>query len=99
MAHTFYAQSNRPEPTMTVGQLIERLQAFDPSSPVVFRAPLYGAFGANTAYTIEAIDVVAMERRELNIPGGTATDEETGEEYTYESHTQVFNAWSGVVIT
>lgn len=98
MAQTYYAQSDHCPPTMTVGDLIEKLQTLDPSKPVVFRSPLYGAFGSNTAYSIERVDHVSMDRREDHTPGGVGFDEETGEEFAYEPYTQVFHAWEGVVI-
>lgn len=98
MAKTFYAQSESPEPTMTVGQLIERLQAHDPKAPVIFRSPLYGCFGSNTAYTIEGATVEALPREELHIPASSYEDDETGELIEREAHTQIFEAWAGVVI-
>lgn len=99
MGETYYAQSDHRPSTLTVGELIERLSKHDPAAPVVFRTPLYGAFGSHTAYSIDAVTAETLERRENHYPGGErAFDDETGEEYTTEPYTQVFHAWSGVVI-
>lgn len=98
MAHNYYAQSENPAPTMTVGQLIEHLKTFDPAALVIFRSPLYGCFGSNTAYTIDTVEHVVLERREHTIPASEDINEETGETFTHEAEIQVFSAWSGVVI-
>jgi hypothetical protein len=98
VAQTFYAQSDSPSKTLTVGQLIERLQAFDRSAPVIFKSPLYGCFGSNAAYSIDDVSAVMLERHENHIPATTVIDEESGEVVAVESETQVFHAWSGVVI-
>lgn len=99
MAKTYYPQSDFAPPTMTVGDLIERLRQFEPTSLVVFRSPLCGVFGSNTAYSIDAVEKVSMPREEINYPAYRRTDEETGEEFDEEAYTQVKTAWSGVVIT
>lgn len=99
MAQSYYAQSEQPAATLTVGQLIERLKAFDPAELVIFKSPLHGVFGSNTAYTIDAIDKVLLPRREHHTAAGTEIDEESGKETLYEAYTQVFHAWSGVVIS
>ncbi len=98
MAANYYPQSDHRPATLTVGHLIERLSALDPAAPVIFRSPLYGAFGGNTTYSIDKVEAVAVERREEHHDGGVTLDDETGEELTYEAWTQVFEAWSGVVI-
>lgn len=98
MANTFYPQSDHRPATMTVGQLIERLQSLDPTAPVIFRSPQHGCFGSNTAYSIDAVAHESLERREEHYPACVGRDEETGEEYQIEAYTQVFPAWAGVVI-
>jgi hypothetical protein len=98
MGQTAYPQSY-PMTTMTVGQLVERLQGLDPAAQVIFRSPHHGCFGPNEAYTVEAVEAVTMPREELHHPGGVSTDEEIGEEMTYEAHTQVWDEWRGVVIS
>lgn len=95
---TYYAQSRNPEPTMTVGELVRRLQAFDPSERVVFRTPLFGSFGSNTAYTIDSVEHETLAREELHNEGYEYVHDETGEKVVVEAETQVFYAWSGVVI-
>lgn len=99
MAATYYAQNDAPEPTMTVAELIKRLYAFAPDAPVVFRTPLHGSFGANTAYSIERLDEVSLPRKEQHYPAARGLDEETGEEYEAEPYTQVWHAWTGIVIS
>lgn len=99
MGRTYYAQTDHVEKTLTVGELIARLQQFDPTSLVVFKTPLYGAFGSNTAYSIDAIEQVTMERREYVIPASVYEDDETGETIDQPEEIQVFHAWTGVVIT
>lgn len=98
MAETYYAQDAAPTPTMTVGELIDRLRAFDPAERVIFRSPRYGAFGFNTAYSIEAVEREVLERWEYHFPTCVRENEETGEPIAVEAHTQAFHAWSGVVI-
>ncbi len=98
MAQTYHAQSDHRPPTMTVGELITQLSKHDPSALVVFRSPRYGAFGSNTAYTLDTVMAETLERREEHYPAGTCIDEETGEEGEFDAWTQVFHAWSGVVI-
>lgn len=99
MAKTYYAQSEHPTKTMTVGELIDQLSKQDPSAVVVFRTPLYGTFGSNTAYSIDAVAAEVLDRREDYYPACRRIDEETGEEVDVEEYTQVFHAWSGVVIS
>jgi hypothetical protein len=98
MAQSFYAQSEKPESTMTVGQLIDRLKEFDPAAPIIFRSPHYGAFGSDHEYTIDTVTAVRLERREVHYPAGISVSEETGERCAYEAWTDVFHAWTGVVI-
>lgn len=98
MANDYYEQSARRPATMTVAQLIERLKQQNPDSPVIFRSPEHGCFGPEHSYSVDDVWHEALDRREEHIPGGTGTDEETGEPYSYEPSTEVFEAWSGVVI-
>lgn len=98
MAQTFYAQGDDAEPTMTVGQLIARLQELDPSLPVCFRSPLYGCFGSHTAYTIDKVSTEILPYKEHHISGGFITDDETGDVYYREPETQVWTEWTGVII-
>lgn len=101
MGQTYYVQTENPDKyasTKTVGQLIAELQAFDPAERVVFMSPRYGGFGSGTAYSIESVERVVLPREELHTPAHTAFDEEEGVEYQVEAETQVFHAWSGVVI-
>ena len=98
MARTFYPHSENTGLTMTVGQLIEKLQALDPTKPVVFRSPKYGCFGSETAYSIDTVTEVQMLGWEDRYPAGTRIDDETGEEEAYEAWTEVFHPWHGVVI-
>jgi hypothetical protein len=83
---------------MTVGDLIKRLQQFDPADKVIFRSPEFGCYGPDTDYTIDDLSHEALEGREIHHPGGLGEDEETGEEYAIEAYTEVFKPWSGVVI-
>lgn len=99
MGKSYYPQSEyQRATTMTVGDLIERLKAFDPSELVIFQSPFSGSYGPKQAYTIDAVERVALERKEHHTPAHVEIDEETGQEFNVEADTQVFNAWSGVVI-
>ena len=98
MGETFYAQSEHRASTLTVGQLIERLQRHDPNAPVIFQSPRFGAFGSETMYSIECIDAVAFEHDERVFPASTSIDEETGEQIQVEAWTEVWHAWHGVVV-
>jgi len=97
MAKTVYPQSY-PFKTLTVGELIERLSSLDPAAPAIFRLPQFGAFGSGQEYSIERVEAVRLERKELHIPATMALDDETGEEYMTEAETQVWKEWKGVVI-
>lgn len=99
MAKTYFAQSDAPATTMTVGQLIERLQGLDPSAQVVFQSPPHGSYGPRMAYTIDDVAAVALDRHEHVTPARTEVDEETGEEIRLDEDVQVFHAWQGVVIS
>jgi hypothetical protein len=100
MTQTYYPQTEwTPEPTLTVGELIALLQSYEPTLPVCFRSPLYGAFGSHTAYTIESVELTTLPRREHHIPGGFVTDEEDGTVRYVEPETQVWNEWTGVILT
>lgn len=98
MARTYYPQSDHREPTMTVGELIAQLARHDPAATVIFRSPLHGVFGSHTAYTVDTVTAETLERREEHYPADVREDEESGEEVVTEAWTQVFHAWSGVVI-
>jgi hypothetical protein len=98
MGTTYYAQSEHCAETMTVGELIRRLKMFHPDEKVIFRSPMYGSFGSNTAYAIESINRVLLGREERTTPSYKHEDEETGELITVEEYTQVWREWSGVVI-
>lgn len=98
MGQTFYAQSDRPEPTMTVGELIKRLKYFDPEAPVIFQTPLYGSFGSNTAYTIEDVVAVRLHQIETHYPAHMHYNEEDDSEYMEEAYTDVKHEWVGVVV-
>lgn len=65
MGNAYYAQSDNPGSTMRVRDLIEALKQFDPDETVVFQTPLYGVFGSNTAYAIEAVALIEMAERRL----------------------------------
>lgn len=99
MTQTFYAQGDRPEKTMTVAELVEKLLIMDQSMPVTFKSPMFGSFDSNTAYTIDDVQTVTLPRREHHIPAGEHIDDETGDTYATEEETQVWNEWTGVVIT
>jgi len=98
MASTYYAQSEHRPATLTVGELIERLQALDPAALVIFKSPRHGVFGAGATYSIETVETVSLEREERHYPACVVEDEETGEPVEQEAWTQVWRAWSGVVI-
>ena len=99
MSRTYYAQSDRPAQTMTVGQLIERLQSFDPNELAIFRSPSFGSFGSNTAYSIDGVERVVLGREELHNPGYEYESDDNGETITVEADTQIMHAWAGVVIS
>jgi hypothetical protein len=98
MGRTFYPHSENTGPTMTVAQLIQLLSSFPPDAPVIFRSPKYGAFGSETAYSIDAAEYVQMPGKEEHFPAGISIDHETGEEEPYEAWVQIFHPWNGVVI-
>lgn len=87
-----------PFRTMTVGELRERLARLRPDAEVLFCSPFNGGFGPNQHYTVEAVEEVHMPRREHHTPAMEAFDEETGKPYMTEPDTQVWEAWSGVII-
>ena len=101
MGHTYYQQAvNYPNAeTLTVGELIRRLQALDPAAPVIFQSPKLGCFGAEATYSIDTVAAVSIERSEMDWPARTDVDDETGEEVHQDAWTQVFPAWTGVVIS
>jgi hypothetical protein len=98
---TYYAQhpwGEHPIPTLTVGELIEKLQALDPTLPVVFESPQYGCFGSGTQYALDGPEVVELEAGSRTFEGGTRFDEETGKEEPYEGWTDTWPSWKGVVL-
>ena len=100
MVQTYYPQSEKPGPTMTVRRLIEVLSALpDQDAPIIFKSPLYGVFGGNTAYSIEQVSVQELVEERIQYGPQTRYDDETGEEWVdTEEYEQVFHAWKGVVI-
>lgn len=88
-----------PFRTMTVADLLAALSALPPDAEVLFQLPKYGAYGASMHFTVEQVDAVEIPRREHHTPAMEAVDEETGETYMTEPDTQVWEAWSGVVIS
>lgn len=99
MANTYYPQSDHHPSTMTVGQLMERLAPLDPGAPVIFRLPQYGVFGPGIEQSIDAVNAETMDLAEEHHEASSYEDEETGELIENEAYTQVFPAWSGVVIS
>lgn len=98
MARTYYAQSDSPGRTMTVGELLEKLQACDPAASVIFRSPFNGAFGPLQAYSIEGVTPTIIPARAEHHPACMSEDEETGEPIEVEAWTQNWHRWEGVVI-
>lgn len=99
MAQTFYAQSDWRVPTMKVADLIAKLTALpDHDLPVVFRSPLYGSFGSNTAYSIEAVTEEHLPARTEHHPPQPDIDDETGDEYMTEPYEETWQEWKGVVL-
>ncbi|HKT54511.1 MAG TPA: hypothetical protein VJP88_08660 [Caulobacteraceae bacterium] len=102
MAQTYYAQTEKPPATMSVRELIARLEALPEEIkdlPAIFKSPLYGAFGSNTAYSLDSVSIVELPERRENYGPQTHYDEETGEEGTDdEDYEEVWHAWKGVVI-
>lgn len=98
MGSTYYPQSDHRPNTLTVGDLMKRLQDFDPAEPVIFQSPKNGVFGSDTKYSIDTAKRVEIERHEEHHSACRLTDIETGEVFEQEAWTQVFHAWSGVVI-
>lgn len=98
MARTFYAQSDAPAPTLTVGELIARLRDFDPAQPVVFKSPRNGCFGPGTAYSIESVRPVILPAEAVHHPACIRHDEETSEPETVEAWTENWHRWEGVEI-
>lgn len=98
MARTYYAQSDHRVSTLTVGALIEQLSKLDPTKPVIFRSPLYGAFGPSTAYSIERALAEHLPASSIEYPATEYEDEETGQLAQQEAYSQHFLEWDGVVI-
>jgi hypothetical protein len=98
MSQTYYEQSRHRPKTMTVGELIDQLRVFDPAEPVIFKSPEHGAYGPLTAYSIDAVNLVDLDRREHHYEATTTIDDETGEEVPVEAWTQTWEPWRGVVI-
>lgn len=98
MAKTIYPQSF-PFTTTNVGELRKMLEQFDPNEQVVFASPIYGAFGNGTMYSLEKVERKRLERKERHYPAYTGIDEETGEPFEQEAYTQVWEEWTGIVIS
>lgn len=99
MARTYYAQSDSVPPTLTVKDLIEKLSALPhQDAPVIFRSPLYGTFGSNTAYSIDDVNEVHLPEETIVYPARVDYDDDTGEEVNYPAEQDVRREWKGVVI-
>ena len=101
MGHSYYQQArchNQPV-TLTVGDLIAKLQQHDPSLPVIFRSPQYGAFGSLHTYSLDAIAAEDIPERTLNHPAYSYMDDDSGEEVHVEACSETLNAWNGVVLS
>lgn len=100
MGNTYYPQTDNPGPTMRIRDLLEALSKFNPDELVVFKTPLYGAFGSGVAYSIDGVGLVEMKERHQNFGPQTDYDEETNTETVSEDdYIQVFPSWRGVVIS
>lgn len=97
MAKTIYPQSYAFT-TLTVGELVKMLDGLDDRMPVVFKSPMYGAFGSGSMYSVDKAEIVKLERKEQHYPACSGIDDETGEPFTSEAYTQVWEEWEGVVI-
>lgn len=100
MGQMYYAQ-NDPCQTMTVRDLIARLEALPEdvkALPAVFKSPFNGAFGPLQSYSLDKVSVVDLPERRENYGPQTHYDEETGEEWVEGEYEQVWHAWKGVVI-
>lgn len=100
MGQSYYAQPmvGEPTPTITVRQLIDRLEALPDDMPVVFQTPQYGAFGSNHLYAIGDAAVIDIAAFEQTYPASTYIDDETGNEIAVEAWTDRRPAWRGVVV-
>ncbi|MBY8826102.1 hypothetical protein [Sphingomonas colocasiae] len=99
MSGNYYPQSDHNPQTITVGDLIAKLQALDPSKPVIFKSPENGAFGSNTTYALGTVAAATMEEQTIDYPPSSYIDDETGEQVQCEAWTQVFHAWDGVILS
>jgi hypothetical protein len=88
-----------PFRSMRVSDLLARLADLPPDAEVLFTLPQYGAFASGMSYTVEKVEAVEVPRREQHFPAVPTFDDETGEEGMSEPYTQVWDAWSGVVIS
>jgi len=99
MAVTYYQQHSFTRPkTMTVGELLARLDGYDRELPVIFRSPQHGCYGSNVGYSLDTVSRETLERREEHHPETTLFDEEEGVDVPQEAYTDVFEPWDGVVI-
>lgn len=98
MAVNIYPQSPSQPRTLTVGELIEQLSAFDLGKPVIFRSPKYGAFGSGTTYTIDSASPEHLAAFCIDHDAIEYHDHETGELIQQEAYTDHFPEWDGVVI-
>ena len=88
-----------PFRTMKVADIMAKLAGLPPDTEVLFQSPFKGGYGPGHFYTVEKVEAVEMPRREHHTPAMEVLDEETGETYMTEPDTQVWEAWSGVVIS
>lgn len=101
MGHSYHKQSawGGIEPTMTVGELIDKLSTFDLSLPVAFQSPENGCFGPLQEYTLENAELQDLPEERIEHEAGEYEDDETGETIRYAAQTEVRPGWKGVVIT
>ena len=85
-------------PTLTVGELIDKLQGLDRSLPVIVRSPSMGAFGAGMAYAIGEAVRETLPSEEVVEPEREGFDEEDGSTYTIAEDRYTLPAWDGVVL-
>lgn len=98
MGQNYYLRSEYRPRTLTVGDLRAALAVLDPDLPVVFRTPRNGAFGSCLEYALEGLATEEYPRIETPVPASSYIDDETGETIECEAHTEVCEAWTGVVL-
>ena len=100
MTRNYYPQTDWDKPpTLTVREMIARLQALPPDASVLVQSPNYGSFGPNSFYSVEKIEKVTLPRKEYRQEPGWKCDEETGIPEFQELDIQVAHEWTGVVIS